>query len=251
MRICVASCDKYHILVPGCTFFVRRFWDDRPWYLDILANTPQTKLDELPYNKVYVGEDQGWAANMLAYLEQLEDELLLLILDDYYLCVGANTELLEELRELMETNPDIAYINLRPWSDDVLYQSEVLFGSWTLWQRIGDKPIVGEYDKEAARYLLSLQPGMWRASFLRGLLHAEENGWQTEIEGTKRAREIEGKMLGVLGLFPLPYVNISRYGVWRENQPGSTTRDWIIRQVGKDHWVYKELDAALSGEGLK
>lgn len=251
MRICIASCDKYHILVPGCTFFIRRFWDDRPWYLDILANTPQDRLDELPYNKVYVGEDQGWASNMILYLEQLEDELLLLLLDDYFLSAPPNTALLRSLVDYMGANKDVGYINLRPWSDDILHQSEVLFGSWTLWQKVKDKPIVGEYDKEAARYLLSLQPGLWQTHVLRGLLHAEENGWQTEIEGTKRAREIEGKMLGVLGPFPLPYVNISRYGIWRENQDGGTTRAWIIGQVGKGHWVYKELDAALSGEGLK
>ena len=250
MRICVASCDKYHILVPGCTFFIRRFWDDRPWYLDILANTPQDILDELPYNKVYVGPDKGWASNMLAYLKQLEDELVLFLLDDYYLSEPANTKALEQIVALME-DESIGYINLRPWSDDVLYQSEVLFGAWTLWQKVADKPIVGEYDKKTARYLLSLQPGLWRRDFLKRLLKKEEDGWQTEIRGTERARGTKEKMLGILGTFPWPYVNVSRYGTWRENQDGSTTHDWVLGQVGKDNWVYRELDAALSGEGLK
>ena len=68
MRIVVSSCSKYDRLVPGCMFFIRRYWKDRLWYLDILTNNPKPYLDELPYNKVYVGKDRGWASIMLAYL---------------------------------------------------------------------------------------------------------------------------------------------------------------------------------------
>lgn len=249
MRVVCVTCEKYYALVPGFCFFLEKFWPDRPYYLDILANTSQPKLEELPYGKVYVGQDMGWATNMLAYLEQLKDELVLILLDDYFLCESANTKALEQAVALMENDNNINYTNLRPWSDDILYQSEVLFGSWTLWQKITNKPIVGEYNKEAACYLLSLQPGVWRTKSLQGLLCPGEDGWQTEILGTKRARETGGKMLGVLGPFILPYINICCHGVWRKD--GDTARDWIIKQVGKDHWVYKELDAALSGEGLK
>jgi hypothetical protein len=136
---------------------------------------------------------------------------------------------------MVQENEEIGYINLRPWTDDVLSGSE-----WQEWQAFDGRPLVGEYDKETAEYLLSLQPGIWRTDFLRELLVKGEDHWITEREGTLRARDAEGLMLACLTDFTTPYCNMTRYGVWRDG-----SRDWLIGQVGEEHELIESLDEML------
>jgi len=262
VRICVLSCDRYHALVPGCMFFIERYWGkERPWDIDIVSNVERPRLEVLPYNKVYVGTDWGLSSNLIAYLDQLQDNLFLLILEDYFLSESPNTEFIKKAVACMETHEEIGYINLRAWSDDKLGDGSVI-KEWTEWnrsfsgdhERYGIKangcPIgLGAYDLKTAKYLLSFQPGIWRGDFLKGLLRERESGWEAEIKGTERAREARKWMLASFEHW-LPYCNIVRYGIWRENPDGSTSQDWIIKEVGTSHWIYKELSALLGGQGL-
>jgi len=245
-------------------FFIERYWPDCPWEIDIVTNTEKHRLLELPGNKIYVGDDLGLASNLIAYLDQLEDELVLLILDDYFLSKPPDTELLKGIVACMEAHENIGCVNLRPWSSDLLSSgSSTHFKTWMEWQSVspdedgrrgikaeGCPASLGAYDLETAEYLLSLQPGLWRKDFLKSLLREREDGWETEIKGSGRARQARKWILGTFS-HPLSYCNIARYGIWRANPDGSTSQDWIVEQVGTHHWVYKELSAALSGEGLR
>lgn len=251
------------MLIPGFCFFLEKYWEDMPWDLDIVANVERIRLEALPYNKIYVGDDYGLSSNLIAYLNRLpESEKIVLLLDDYYLAAPPDTELLEKIIGCMEAHEDIGYINLGPWSDDLLCDGGVT-RTYTDWHRAyqnGDRNSgltagqcpggLGYYDVSTAEYLLSFQPGIWLAGFLKGLLREREDGWEAEKEGTKRARTADKWMLGTF-FHPIPHHNIARYGIWREWPDSSTSRDWIVKEVGTKHWIYKELSALLGGEGLR
>jgi hypothetical protein len=233
--ICV-TCDLYSKLIPGFCSFMKEGWPERPWDLEIVAGTEQPWFEGLPYSFWYYGPDKLWASNMLAYLRHTKAQIIVLLLDDYYLLEPVNNGLMVELVAMMQADESIGYINIRSWSDDLLDGIK-----WEDWQKIADRPLVGEYDKATAGYLLSLQPGIWRTDFLANLLVEGENHWVTETEGTKRARRSDKRMLGVIQPFPIPYLNVTRYGSYRDG-----SREILVDRLGEDHEIL-----ALSDDMLK
>jgi hypothetical protein len=263
MRIVVASCDRYSPLIPGFCHFFQKYWGNCPWSVEIFTGYPKDYLEDLPYPIVYLGADLDWAGNMILYLdEHLDDEVFLLLLDDYYLSAPPDTEFLEKVIHCVGGNDDVGYINLRPWSDDLLSDGSI-YRTYQEWQHIEPEPDgrhgiknkhcpvgIGHYDLANARHLLNLRPGVWRKAFLRSLLRAGEDGWETEIEGTERARHGKKWMLGTFS-HPIPNCNVARYGIYREDPGGGTSRDWLAKELGDEHPVLVGLDRHLRGKGLR
>lgn len=162
-------------------------------------------------------------------------EIIVLLLDDYYLSANANDNAMRQLVNMMMADGSIGYVNLRPWGDDMLGGRD-----FVSWQQVHPRPLVDEYDKASAQYLLSLQPGIWRAGFLRQLLRAGEDHWRTETQGTIRARSSDLRMLGCLWSF-MPYVNITRYGIYREG-----SREWLVGEWGATHTLIHSLDGMVA-----
>lgn len=230
--VCV-TCDKYSRLIPGFCHFLAKYWPDRPWPLQIVAEREQPWFPT-GVGYYYYGRDRGWSTNMCQFLDEVATEYIVLLLDDYYLSEPANGPLLSWLMSTMQEDKTIGYINLRPWGDDMLGGRDLVS-----WQQVGGKPNVGEYDKETAQYLLSLQPGLWAARRLRQLLRKGEDERQAEIVGTERARAVSFRMLGVLE-FPLPYVNVTRYGEYRDG-----AREWLVDEIGEGHGIVEMVDEML------
>lgn len=230
--VCV-TCDKYARLMPGFYHFLDRYWPGRTWPLQVVAERESPWLPQSPrYFYYYYDEDRRWASNMLRFLAKAAPEIIVLLLDDYYLSESADDDTMRQLVAMIEGDESIGYINLRPWSDDVIDGED-----WTSWQQISGRPMTGEYDEAVAPYLLSLQPGIWRSDFLRWLLKAGEDHWDTEREGTIRARKASLRMLACLWPFPLPYVNVTRYGVYRDG-----SREWLMGEIGETHAILADLD---------
>jgi hypothetical protein len=235
VKVVCITCDLYSKLIPGFCYFLAEGWPERPWPLEIVAGTEQPWFEGLPYAFWYYGRDKLWASNVLAYLRQTDARIVMLLLDDYYLLDPVDNALMVELAAMMRDDESIGYVNLRPWTDDVLDGRQ-----WQEWQRIGSRPLVGEYDKATAEYLLSLQPGMWRTDFLASLLVEGEDHWTVERQGTERARRSGKRMLGVVRPFPAPYLNVTRYGVYRDGSRGI-----LAGRLGEGHEILALLDDML------
>lgn len=235
VKVVAVTCDLYSKLIPGFCHFLCKNWPERLWPLEIVTGHEQPYLEGLPYGFWYYGDDRLWASNMLSYLSQVDADIIVLLLDDYYLSEPVDNDLLVRFVEMMQRDESIGYINLRPWTDDVLDSRQ-----WQEWQQVEGRPLVGEYDKATAGYLLSLQPGLWHTAFLASLLVEGEDHWATEQQGTERARSSDRRMLGCLVDFPLPYCNITRYGVYRDG-----SREWLVEQLGEDHDIIRALDEML------
>ena len=234
VKTIVVTCDKYSKLIPGFCYFLERYWPVRTWPLQIVTGKEQPWLKGLENVWCY-GEDRGWSSNVIRLLGAFSFDLIVLLLDDYYLSAPADDALLQQLVATMQKDESIGYINLRPWSDDVLDGRD-----WMEWQQVPKRPITGEYDKATAEYLLSLQPGIWRPDFLRKLLRHGEDGWRAETAGTIRARETELRMLGCIRPFTLPHVNVTRYGDYRDG-----SRAWLVGELGEEHKIVASLDGML------
>lgn len=157
MRIIVTTCPAYaHILPTFAKAFHRAWPPDFPW------------------TATFVGAfhpDLGWANNLLSYLGD-DDEPFLLLLDDFVL--DAVDPILLSVAAEHITLPEVGMVRVHPCPGPTL--------PWP------GNPALGEIDK-AEPYAISLQASIWRPQVVRDLFAAGEDAWQTETQGSVRARD--------------------------------------------------------------
>lgn len=170
--ILVLSCDKNKGLLNIFFDFFRRNWKDCPYkiYLGMEKS-----------NKTYAGiytlnsYEKKWSERLLDYINQIEMEYVLLILDDFILEKNADTAKIRKYHEYMKENDKIATISMADIFDKNNYSCEY-------------EGLMRRTAK--ADYLLNLQVGIWRKKVLKSLLRKNENPWQTELYGSIRARSL-------------------------------------------------------------
>lgn len=191
MKIIVPTCKDYSKIIPAFRTCFCAVWPDCPYPVSVLYNGIERNVDDDP---TWEQEDLGWASNMLLWLEN-ETEPFLLLIDDYLL-VGVWGYVVKQAGRLIGTSA-IGMVRLTPWPGPTLESAIDGFG---------------EFDKQAP-YLLSLQAAMWKPAALRELLRPGESAWQTEIDGTKRAKESRYDFMGTsAGNAAVVYQNYYRHG---------------------------------------
>lgn len=110
----------------------------------------------LPVTIISPAVDVGWNANLIACLEQVAEDFILLMLDDNF--IEPNSQLtanIEAVLSLMERNPDIALIKLQAGG---AHAPEIPFAQW-------DR--IREYDRRPHPFKrTNLIPSMYRKSWL-------------------------------------------------------------------------------------
>jgi len=150
---------------------------------------------------VGIQADYTWSSGLMKYLAFHEDELILLMLEDYFIDKPVNVELIGQLWQRMKHQPDIVKIDL---TDDRLKVPHTNWNSQTALSLVKSD--------DNAPFQSSLQAAIWRKDFLMRFLNSDEDAWQFEKTGTKRivnARQ-QGKFNGlILGCKepPLSYIN--------------------------------------------
>lgn len=132
--------------------------------LDIVCPTP-CKTDKRRY---------AWGERLLKSLDFIESEIVLLMLDDFFIKSPVQVDRIYELVDLM-------------YRDNL---SHILLTNASGPNRRSSYPLLLEREQHAA-YRLCLQIGLWRKSRLRFYIRGHENSWLTEIWGTKRAWRVK------------------------------------------------------------
>lgn len=183
--IVVSSCDAFEdVWNPFFTLFFR-YWPDCPFPIYLIAN--YKKYDDLRVQTIAVGEDKRWATNMRTALGSIKTEYILYLQEDYLLEKKVDTaKVLKFISYMKEYNA--AYVRLVPMpKPDKIYTSKD----------------VGEIDKNAP-YRISLQSAFWDKGILFGLLKDGEGGWDMEIKGSERSKEISRLFLSSTKMI-IPY----------------------------------------------
>jgi len=170
MRVVVPTCDAHAYVVPIFLKYWYRAWPDFPGPITVISNTfvPPVRNE---VGCVLVGPDEGWSATMLSCVEELEDnEPFMLMLEDY-IVTEINHELLSVAMGTMEVST-VGMVRLVPIPGPTI--------------EIESVDTIGIIDK-AEPYAISLQAAIWRPQVLRDLLRADENAWQFETQGSRRA----------------------------------------------------------------
>lgn len=115
----------------------------------------------------------SWSSRVKEYLEKINTDYVLIVLDDFYIEEKVNEDILLQLYEYIENDQLIANITLANIND---LRNE----------RINSYLCKRQND---ANYLVNMQIGLWRTKILNSLLRENENPWQVELYGSIRARK--------------------------------------------------------------
>jgi len=167
--VIVSSFDGFADCWNHFDFSVSKYWPDCPWPIVLLTGEKTCQLQHVRI--MQLGQDRGWAGNMIEALRRTDAEYVLYLQEDYWLSQTVKTDKLCEWLGLMKQN-NWQYLRLNPCPppDRILE----------------DRPELGECLPDN-KYRASLQAAFWNKQFFLRLLREGENGWDFEAHGRERA----------------------------------------------------------------
>jgi hypothetical protein len=173
LTVIVSSFDGFEACWSPFCHGAARYWPDSP-PIRLLTNFKTFENGQV--SSFPVGQDQGWANNLIAALKSIETPFVLYLQEDYWLQSPVDEAQLTRYLGLM-TQHGANYLRLTP-SPPPDSPSEF-------------DPGIGLLAPQA-EYRTSLQAALWRTDTLRELLVAGESAWDFELIGTPRSRHYSG-----------------------------------------------------------
>lgn len=133
-----------------------------------------------------------WSGSLIGALQQMDDEIILLGLEDFWLSGPADLDYLNAAAWLIQGSPEVARIDL---TDDRTAYPYVKKG--------GYYEAVVDPEQTTIQYLCSTQFSLWRREFLLHALVPGELSPHFEVEGSRRVAPDNPVILGA-GFRPLP-----------------------------------------------
>ena len=174
MRIAILTCDKYNWLIPYCWHFFKKNFPDNPYPVDILTETEKIYFGDT----VFYGGKVPWSTLLRNYLNSIEDDRVLIILDDYMIN-GVNFERLKVAESICRD--DIGCINLYPHKEE-----------WMLPGEIGNG--FREYSFENT-WTVGVQITIWQKTYLLDVYPPGLDPWRAEHVGYANMKKIGKKVL--------------------------------------------------------
>lgn len=173
MKIVILTCDEYAWIVPVFLHFLKKYWSDNPYEIEII--TEKAHVD----GTVFYTRGVSWSSGLINYLKQSKEKKFLLILEDCLIDKKVDTERVQMAEKLCRG--DVGCINLNA---PERYQRDHTIKSGVEGFR--------EYPLDA-KYSMAIQPAIWQKQYLLDILRTGESCWGTEIKGSRRLKELKGK----------------------------------------------------------
>jgi len=189
MNIYVLTSNEYLKCLPGFAYLFNKFWSETQ---AVKVVRYEIRPQGLPRNftnyAIGAQSRHSWSSGVVKWLSDTPDDIILLVLEDYYLTKPVDGAAIGGLYQMMVDDKSIAKIDL---SGDRMKFAHREYNDY----------LVASQDN--AGFQTSLQAALWRRDYLRLFLRPGETPWQFEKKGTsrvKRARKagtFDGKILGV------------------------------------------------------
>lgn len=217
----ILTSNKYLHCLPPFAYLFNKFWPNQSAKVVRYDVRPPKLPDNFTNYAIGRQEDYTWSSGLLKYLDDHQGELILLMLEDYFINGAVRVEAIKAAWELMLKYPEVAKIDL---TDDRL---KVAHSKWM----DSDTFILSGKD---TLYQTSLQAAIWRVDFLKRFLDPTESPWQFEKLGTRRVIESKDFDRFILGFKNPPMTYINAIG-GEGNNPGL----WDNKKIPP--WMVDEL----------
>lgn len=234
ITVCLTSNQYHKVLTPFAHYWNRFAGADR----HVVIGCYDAPLPTLPPNfravRIGAQADYDWSSGLERLIDVLlcKEDLILLLLEDYFLTEPPDWGQIEYARATMETDERIGKFDL---SDDR--------------RKLGHSIVedAGEFGRiilsdATSRFQTSLQAAIWRTDLLYELLRVGESPWQFEKAGTDRW--IEKRQSGESAFRDDPYNLI--YGfteppLWYANAVGGAGgKPGQIEAKHMPKWMWEE-----------
>lgn len=209
LRVFVITCDKYSWALQGFIHQFQKYWSELQPVVIAGYTPPDLDLpDNFTFHSIAPEEypKDRWSTGLIEFLNAVNDDHFVLLLEDYWLCRGVNHQAIGTLHELCQMHTTVLRMDL---TDDRQYNGEVrefnrmpYYGCQDIVQTLADSP-----------YQMSLQAGIWNRRLMLEVLKMDESAWEVELAGSATNLRKRDDML-VLGTRqrPVRYANVFRGG---------------------------------------
>lgn len=167
LSLLVSSYDKYSVCWEPFCHGLKKYWPEHP-RLYFITN----HLEAPSGTSLKLGDDQGWAKNLLQALEMIPTDYVLYAQEDYWIKSPVNNQnIIDYLGYLERDSADYIRLYPAPGPASQLESDD----------RLG---IIAAN----AEYRTSLQMALWRKGSLHSLINPEESPWQFEVNSSKRSQ---------------------------------------------------------------
>jgi hypothetical protein len=201
IRVILPVADKYQWALRPFYYLFNTYWSKLQPVLTVGFQTPQFPLpDNFKFYSLGPHDPgpQYWSDELIETLNHIQDEHIVIMLEDYWLCRTADFRGIDTLHEYCRLHPEIIRMDL---TTDRLYAGGMQ-----------DTDKYGCYDlvetKEGTPYQMSLQAAIWSRRHLLSVLKPGLNPWEVELQTEIR------EPLRVLGTRqnPIRYANVFNSG---------------------------------------
>jgi hypothetical protein len=223
---------------PFFTLF-KKYWPDNesPLFLNTEFKNyvhPGLNIKSTKVHEGVTDRKLTWSECLIKALQQVETPFVLYLQEDYFLESNVNQAKIQELANKMINEVEIKYIGLTK------------FGNYSpFYDYFGDKSL--KIVSKNSRYRVSTQAGLWRTEALLSYLESDENGWEFEIFGTRRAKRSSDLFLTLDPVYLKENIVLDYQltgivkGKWLDTIPALFEREKIQIDFSK-RGFYKELN---------
>jgi len=157
--------DIWHIT----NYFLKKYWKEK--LKVFLGANGEDKSEFAPKDWRYInnGEDISFSKSLMSYLESIDDEYFILMLDDFIILKQIDNGKIKKAFEFIKSNNGV-YLRLVP-------------------NPKGDLKIDNDFSKidvkSSVPYVTSLQMAIWKKDFLIKLLSYDFSPWEFEVKAGK------------------------------------------------------------------
>lgn len=176
ITLLVGSCDDYSFLWDNFIKLCNKYWE--PQCKKIIVSETLTRGIK-DYEFSTTSRDLNWSDRMITAINNIETDFVFFILDDYFLREDISNEFISQSIDFLEReNGNKLIFTTIP--TDIYKLSHIKDDLYKM--------------NDDSDYLTSVQPAIWRKSFLLDCLQKNWNPWQFEIEGTNLIKNQDNKI---------------------------------------------------------
>lgn len=203
MKTVIFTSDTHNWLLQGFFHQWCKYVMGHSFEIEVAGFTrPAFLKDKWQFHSIGKFEDypvERWSDAVISYLQGLQDELFLLMLEDYWLMRPVNEMALYSAHGYMMEHKDVVRFDVA--ADRMFARNARYLETW------------GSLDvcEAKGQYSLSYQASIFRKSLLLELLQAGESPWQSELNGSQRLNQLPYKVVGSYQ-WPVMYMIVMNKG---------------------------------------
>lgn len=236
MRVIIYSSDKTQWSLQPFAYLFNRYWSSQV-NVNVYINSALPFALPLNFYTQEIGTFlpvSEWTTDLIAALSWMTDDVICLLMDDYWLNRQVNQQAVEWCYEYMQAHPEVARFDL---TTDRLYARGM-----SDYCKIGYLDII-KSDPESP-YHFSFQAALWRRKHLLNCLVPHETPWQAEMKGDARLRATGALVLGTRQS-PIHYTIAVQQGKFAPDGgyqfPANAMQFADVDYIMSQHWIPAEL----------